>query len=95
MSDLADSTARATVKDLQRRWGEVADRALVEPVVITSHGRARHVLLGVAEYQKLLLEARRASLVRDLPEPLMAVLEEGLGELRAAGDAPEGEDTIG
>lgn len=87
-------TTRTTVKDLQRHWGEIADKALLEPVVVTSNGRPRHVLMGVAEYQRLVTESRKAYLVRDLPEPLMAMLEDGLTELRESKEDSEGEDTI-
>lgn len=89
-----DLTTRTTVKDLQRHWGEIADQALVQPVIVTSNGRPRHVLMGVAEYQRLVTEARKTCLVRDLPEPLMMLLEEGLDQLRAPQGTPDGEDAI-
>lgn len=79
---LLEGRTQTSVKDLQRHWGEVADKALLEPVVITSKGRPRHVLMSVAEYERIISETRKAYWVRDLPEPLLAVLEEGLAELR-------------
>jgi len=89
-----EPTARTTVKDLQRHWGEIADKALIEPVIVTSNGRPRHVLMGIAEYQKLVTESRKAYLVRDLPEPMMMLLEEGLADLRVPEGTADSEDTI-
>lgn len=80
---------RTTVKELQRQWGSVADKAIQEPVVITSNGRDRHVLMGVDEYVKLILETRKSYLVRDLPDPLLGMLEDGLAELRVSEAIPD------
>jgi hypothetical protein len=51
--------------------------------------------MGVAEYQRMVAETRKAYLVRDLPEPLMAALDDGLDELRVPeGTEDRGNDTI-
>lgn len=86
---------RTTVKELQRHWGSVADKAIQEPVVITSNGRDRHVLMSVDEYVRLVSETRKAYLVRDMPDPLIAMLDAGLTELRVPqGTSNERDNTV-
>ena len=80
--------------EVQRHWGEVSDRALRRPVVITSKGRPRHVLMAYDEYQRLNARDRRAYRIEDLPDDLAAQLEAGLGELRN-GVAEDGDTLIG
>lgn len=87
-----EARTRTTVKELQRHWGTVADKAIREPVVITSNGRDRHVLMSVDEYLRLVSESRKAYLVRDLPEPLMTTLEAGLSELQVPSGGLNEED---
>jgi len=69
------------VNEVQRHWGEVSDRALRAPVVITSKGRPRHVLMAYDEYQRLKARDRRAYRIEDLPNELAAELEAGLDAL--------------
>jgi prevent-host-death family protein len=78
--------------EVQRRWGEVSDRALREPIVITSKGRPRHVLMAYDEYQRLKARDRRAYRIEDLSDDMAARLEAGLDELRH-GVAEDG-DTV-
>lgn len=80
------------VNDVQRHWGEVSDQALRRPVVITSKGRPRHVLMAYDEYQRLKARDRRAYRIEDLPDDLAAELEAGLDELRNG--VPEDGDTL-
>jgi prevent-host-death family protein len=78
--------------EIQRHWGEVADRALRDPVVITSKGRPRHVLMAYDEYQRLKARDRRAYRIEDLPDDLAQLLEDGLDELRSR--VPEDGDNL-
>ena len=39
--------------EVQRNWGEVQDRARIEPVIVTSKGRDRIVMLSPEEYLPL------------------------------------------
>lgn len=39
--------------ELNRKPGEIMDKALSRPVVITTRSRPTHVLLSVADYQEL------------------------------------------
>lgn len=42
-----------TSKDAHRNWKAVTDKALRAPVVITAHGRPRHVLMAYDDYERL------------------------------------------
>jgi len=66
---------------VQRNWGDVSDRALRDPVVITAKDRPRHVLMAYDEYQRLKARDRRAYRIEDLPDDLAALLQSGLNEL--------------
>lgn len=94
MAEIQKPPASVPVNQLQRNWGEVADRALRDPVVITAKGRPRHVLMAFDEYQRLKARDRRAYRIEDLPNDLAALLEAGLDELRN-GVAEDGDTLIG
>ncbi len=55
---------------MKNQWGQIADAALREPVTITKHGRASHVVMSNHEYQAL----KRAAFVAEVK----AKLEEGI-----------------
>jgi prevent-host-death family protein len=80
--------------EVQRHWGEVSDRALRDPLVITSKGRPRHVLMAYDEYQRLKARDRRAYRIEDLPDDLADMLEAGLDDLWNPATAAEDGDTI-
>lgn len=42
-----------TALDLQRRSGEIQDLSGGDPVLVTSHGKPRRVLMSVEEYRRL------------------------------------------
>lgn len=79
---------------IQRKWGEVSDQALRDPVVITAKGRPRHVLMAFDEYERLKARDRQAYRVEDLPDELAALLEAGLSQLRVPEGTPDDGDTI-
>jgi prevent-host-death family protein len=54
--------------DLQRRSGEVQDRALVEPIAITRNGRPRLVMLSIEEYERLKRRDRTVLRTEDMAE---------------------------
>ena len=87
----SDLDRSVTSKEALRSWKEVTDKALREPVVITSHGRPRHVLMAYDVYQRLRDRDRRAYRIEELPDDLAAMLEQGLEELES-GPAPSEED---
>jgi PHD/YefM family antitoxin component YafN of YafNO toxin-antitoxin module len=69
-----------TSKEALRHWKEVTDKALREPVVITAHGRPRHVLLAYED--------------SELPADLASAILEDLDNLRAPSGVIEDGDTI-
>ncbi|HEY1751951.1 MAG TPA: type II toxin-antitoxin system Phd/YefM family antitoxin [Caulobacteraceae bacterium] len=93
---MAESRADPTVaaNEVQRRWGEVADKALRDPIVITSKGRPRHVLMAYDEYQRLKARDRRAYRIEDLPDDVAAELEAGLDALWNPDLSPDDGDTV-
>lgn len=82
------------VNQLQRNWGDVSDRALRAPIVITAKGRPRHVLMGFDEYQRLKARDRRAYQIEDLPDDLAEQLEAGLDALWNPDTAADDGDTL-
>jgi hypothetical protein len=78
---MADTEARIPVNEALRSWGQVSDRALREPIVITAKGSPRHVLMAFDEYQRLKSRDRRAFRIEDLPDDLATLLEAGPDEL--------------
>lgn len=79
---------------VQRQWGEVSDDALREPVVITSKGRPRHVLMSFAEYERLKARDRKSYRTDALPDHLADALEAGLDTLRVPEGTVEDGDVI-
>ena len=78
---MKDKTTTIPVNQVQRHWGDVSDRALREPIVISAKGRPRHVLMAFDEYQRLKARDRRAYTIEDLPDDLAELLEGGLNAL--------------
>ena len=91
---MANAEVRVPVNQIQRSWGEVSDRALRAPIVITAKGRPRHVLMAFDEYQRLKARDRRAYRVEDLPDDLAGLLEAGLDELWNPNTTADDGDTL-
>jgi prevent-host-death family protein len=81
-------------KEALRHWKEVTDKALREPVVITAHGRPRHVLMAYEDYERLRDQERQVHLTSELPADLAATILEDLDRLRAPAGALEDGDTL-
>ena len=94
MAETHKPPASVPAHQVQRNWGEVADRALRDPVVITAKGRPRHVLMAFDEYERLKARDRRAYRIEDLPDDLAALLEAGLDELWNPQTTVEDGDTV-
>jgi prevent-host-death family protein len=96
MATVTERTPARTVtsKEALRHWKEVTDKALREPVVITAHGRPRHVLLAYEDYERLRDQERQVRLTAELPTDLADAILEDLDRLRAPGGATEDGDTI-
>jgi prevent-host-death family protein len=60
--------------EFQRNFGALSDRALREPLTITSDGRDRLVLLSVEEYNRLKRRDRRVVRLEDFTEEEMVLI---------------------
>src|SRR5271167_4486275 len=96
MATVTEQTSVQTVtsKEALRNWKSVTDKALREPVVITAHGRPRHVLLAYEDYERLRDQERQVHLTSELPVDLAAEILEDLEKLRAPIGALANGDTI-
>ena len=72
---------RISSAEFLKSYGRITERALREPVSITSHGRERLVLLSAEEYQRLKRQDRQALYPWELGPDDIRALE--------ASDAPE------
>lgn len=57
-----------TAGELQRKLGEIQDKALSQPIAITRHGRERLVMLSAEEYRRLKRRDREVLLVGELSD---------------------------
>ena len=96
MTAVAEQNPARTVtsKDALRHWKEVTDKALREPVVITAHGRPRHVLLAYEDYERLRDRERQVHLTSDLPVDLATAILDDPDHIRAPSGATDDGDTI-
>jgi uncharacterized protein len=90
MTTVTDPTAHTfTSKDAHRNWKLVTDQALRAPVVITAHGRPRHVLLAYGDYERLRTRAGQADRLAAPPLELAEDRRQGVAELRAPLGRPD------
>jgi prevent-host-death family protein len=96
MAIITEQTHARTVtsKDALRHWKEITDKALREPIVITAHGRPRHVLMAYEDYERLRDQERQVHLTSDLPADLASAILADLDNLRTPSRASEDGDTI-
>jgi PHD/YefM family antitoxin component YafN of YafNO toxin-antitoxin module len=57
-----------------KNYGTLADKALIEPVVITKNGRDRLVVLSAEEYARLKRRDRRVVRLEDFTDEEMALI---------------------
>ncbi len=69
-----DFSMRITTADFIKNYGQLADKALTEPVTITKNGRDRLVVLSIEEYERLKRRDRRVTLAEDLTEEELALI---------------------
>lgn len=65
-----------TATDFQRNFGHYEDRALVEPVSISRHGREKVVLISKETFDQLKCRAPRALLVSELSDEELRNIEQ-------------------
>ena len=69
MHDMKVSSA-----EFQKEFDILSDKALTEPVTITSEGRDRLVLLSIEEYERLKRRDRRVVRLEDFTDEEMALI---------------------
>lgn len=67
---------RLPSNEVQRNWGKAQDRALIEPVAVTSKGRNRLVMLSWDEYHRLKRRDRQVMLPQDFSDQDLEHLEQ-------------------
>ena len=68
------SDPRVSTAEFIKNFGQLADRALTEPVTITKNGRDRLVVLSVEEYQRLKRRDRQVFRTHELPDEIVAAI---------------------
>ena len=66
---------RVTTADFIKNFGQLADKAISEPVTITKNGRDRLVVLSVEEYGRLKRRDRQVYLAHELPDSILVALQ--------------------
>ena len=65
---------RVSTADFIKNYSTFADRALVEPVTITKHGRDRLVVVSASEYERLKRRDRQVFQSADLPDAVLELI---------------------
>jgi prevent-host-death family protein len=88
------SARSVTSKEAVRNWKAVSDEALHGPVVITSHGKPRHVLLSYAEYAAMRDSERQVVRTEEVSGALADEILEGLEALRRPYEGQDRDDLV-
>jgi len=67
-----------------KNYGQLADKALTEPITITRNGHERLVLLSVDEYARLKRRDRRVYRVGEIPDDLIDAISQAEAPAEAA-----------
>jgi prevent-host-death family protein len=69
-----------TFSDMNRSSGEILEAALIEPVVLTKHGKEKLYVLSARDYHRLRGDQSgiKAYLLRDAPESVHKELMSGI-----------------
>ena len=65
---------KISTADFIKNYGTLADKALIEPVIITKNGRDRLVILSADEYARLKRRDRRVVRLEEFSEDEMALI---------------------
>ena len=66
---------KVTAAEMAKNFGQIADKALVEPVTITKYGREHLVPLSADEYARLGRRDRQVYRAGEIPDELLAAIE--------------------
>ena len=86
-------TLKVTSTEFQARFGQLADKALTEPVTITKNGHDRLVLISAEEYARMRRRERRVYRTGELPQYLVDAIRQAEPPPEAAAldsEVPEG-----
>ena len=75
---------RVSAGECQRQWSKIQDKAIAEPLTITSNGRDRMVLMSTEEYNRLKRRDRRVMTLADFTDEDIAALEKVRAPTEAA-----------
>ena len=67
---MADAMLRVGAAEAQRNFGLYQDKALVQPVAITRHGRPRTAIISIEEYERLKRRDRQVLITEQMPQQL-------------------------
>lgn len=70
-----ETIVKATAAEVGKNFGQFADKALTEPVVVTKHGRDHLVIMSVDQYARLMARERRVYRAHEVPDEVLAALE--------------------
>ena len=65
---------KASAAEVSKNFGQFADKALVEPVMVTKHGRDHLVILSADEYARLKRRDRQVYRAHEVPEDLLSAI---------------------
>ena len=71
---MADAMLRVGAAEAQRNFGLYQDKAQVQPVAITRHGRPRTVIISIEEYERLKRRDRQVLMTEQMPQQLAYVI---------------------
>lgn len=66
---------KATAAEVGKNFGQFADKALVEPVVVTKYGRDHLVILSADEYERLKRRERQVYRAHEVPDHILVAIE--------------------
>lgn len=69
--------------DLTRKSGEILHAASIAPITLTNHGKPRHVILSVEEFERLKTAGNQRSAFKtdDMPDELRDELMAGIDRI--------------
>ena len=66
---------KATAAEVGQNFGLFADKALVEPVFVTDHGRDQIVILSAQEYERLKRRDRQVYRAHEVPDDILRAIK--------------------
>ena len=68
------TSIKVSTAEFLKGYGQLADQAIRDPVIITKNGNERLVLLSIGEYQRLKRRDRQVLRVHEVPDDLAAAI---------------------